>query len=409
MVAALALSTSPVVLLARQNSALAGGAPSDAISPVLWVVIYGAALLFAHARGLAVLRLVFRSWLIVAIMLLAVLSSAWSADPRLTLHRSLVLCLSTFFGAYMALRLSPAALLRLLAIVLLGLLAVSVVLAVGLPAYGIDHVNGTGYDWRGVFATKNSLGRFAALSTLVWSIEWWRGFRRLVSAAAVMVSLASLYGSNSRTSMAVCVLLLVFISTVPLLRARSYLAPAAVSFLALILMSVSYWFVQHVNLVLQSVGATGNLTGRTAIWNVVWVMIKKHVMWGYGYGAFWRGFTGPSGVVWDILDYKTPHSHNAFLDVWLELGAVGVILVVTLLVLGVARGWQYMRMTQDRTGAWPIVFVLFVFFSNLTESGLTAGNSLSWIVLVAIVNQTSLPKSELAAADDHAMSYVLGG
>jgi O-antigen ligase len=119
-------------------------------------------------------------------------------------------------------------------------------------------------------------------------------------------------------------------------------------------------------------------------------MAHHHFLFGYGYGAFWRGIGGPSAWVWAAVGSTPPHSHNGFLDAWLDLGLVGVILVVTALIAALASAWKVMRIPGPIVRSWPFVFVLFLLLSNLTESSLVARNSLSWTLFVAVTAATQL-------------------
>ena len=87
--------------------------------PVLQVVSYGIYLvtvaLFVRRLG-SLLPLLARNWLLLAIALLAILSSLWSLDPALTLRRGAALLATTLFGIYLAARFPPPELLRLLGV-----------------------------------------------------------------------------------------------------------------------------------------------------------------------------------------------------------------------------------------------------------------------------------------------------
>ena len=62
--------------------------------------------------------------------------------------------------------------------------------------------------------------------------------------------------------------------------------------------------------------------------------IAKRPVLGYGYQAFWLGLEGESYRIILAVSWVLAQAQNGFLDVMLEMGAVG--LVIVLLVFGFA-------------------------------------------------------------------------
>ena len=58
------------------------------------------------------------------------------------------------------------------------------------------------------------------------------------------------------------------------------------------------WLWAHADVVTADVGKDATLTGRTDLWNVAITMIARRPWLGYGYGGFWRGWTGESAEFW---------------------------------------------------------------------------------------------------------------
>src|SRR5262249_16324465 len=132
---------------------------------------------------------------------LAVVSTAWSGAPSLTLQRGIALALTTGFALVLATRFTPREILALLAAVLAAVAVVSLALVVLDPALGLDHERGD--TWRGAFTTKNELGRMMTFGALVWILRFWHGHgRRIVSVAFSLLMVVLVAGSGSRTSLA---------------------------------------------------------------------------------------------------------------------------------------------------------------------------------------------------------------
>jgi len=107
--------------------------------------------------------------------------------------------------------------------------------------------------------------------------------------------------------------------------------------------------------------------------------------WGYGYNAFWRGADGPSVGVWQLLSWPAPHAHNGLLNLWLDLGLIGVFLFMAGFSRCTRRAIRYLRSERNSFLApWPSIFLGFFFLSNLTESSMVDSNSIFWIVYVSV-------------------------
>lgn len=102
----------------------------------------------------------------------------------------------------------------------------------------------------------------------------------------------------------------------------SILAASLVAFALLVVLRVQNYFGPWMASVL---GKTTSLTGRTEIWDFVFDMInRKTLLLGYG-------VSGHNSLVVNGRTYA--HAHNEFLDVWLNSGLIGVILLLVLLAL----------------------------------------------------------------------------
>lgn len=76
-----------------------------------------------------------------------------------------------------------------------------------------------------------------------------------------------------------------------------------------------------------STGRDESLSGRDELWIKVWQEANKNPILGVGYGAFWTEGKGRELV----QTWNPRQSHNAFLDVFVELGIAGVLMVLFLI------------------------------------------------------------------------------
>lgn len=93
--------------------------------------------------------------------------------------------------------------------------------------------------------------------------------------------------------------------------------------------------------VLAAFGKDSDMTGRLEIWAQVWERAITHPVVGNGYSSPWvpwdPGFAG-----W-IVDHKLTvfHAHNMWLDVFFQLGVVGVLLMATAWAALAWRAWFF--------------------------------------------------------------------
>jgi exopolysaccharide production protein ExoQ len=349
---------------------------------MLSLAVYLVAGFLTLRRRAAVAELVSRNRFLFALVGLACLSVAWSAVPGTTASKAVALLLTTVLGVYLATTFDMRELAALVAWVLLFLLVASAVMVRLRPGLGLDHIRGDA--WRGLFTTKNELGRIAVLAAAVWLVRaLTRSGNVLFALGAVGFALYVLQVSGSKTGLVVALLLAAFLAALPALRAHYSIAIPAATLLALAGVVSFHWVAAHSDAALNTVGGDSTLTGRSEIWAAVWSMISAHPWLGYGFGAFWRGFDGPSAQVWATIGATPPHSHNGVLDLWLDLGVGGVVLVAGAFLVTVHRAARALRGDWGVEAVFPAALLAFLVLFNLTESTLLRQHSIFWVLFVA--------------------------
>jgi O-antigen ligase len=321
-----------------------------------------------------------------ALVGLGVVSTAWSVAPDVTQRRGVAWVLTTLFGVYLAARFDTRTLLKLLAAAL-GLAAVmSALFAIALPAYGVHSQLHAG-AWRGVYPQKNTLGQVMVLGTVVFmvlrpSLGRWRW----VGTCGAALCAALVLASTSKTAL---VILATMGALTVLFRSLRWHFTLAVPFMIGCVMvggSMALWLAARAEGLLTAMGKDPTLTGRTPMWEVVWDMIMRRAALGYGYSAFWvSGPNSPAREVAQVLEWETPHAHNGFLDLGLQVGLIGVALFFVGFAVAAVRGVKLLRSTPDALGMWPILFLSFILLYNMTESGLGARHNLFWVLYAATV------------------------
>jgi exopolysaccharide production protein ExoQ len=360
--------------------------PTDQRLTIISLGVYLIAGLLVLKRRTAVLELVRRNRFLFGLVGLAALSVAWSDSPGTTAWRAFALGLTTILGVYLATAFETVELASLLAWVLLAIVLLGVFLAEFRPAYGLDHLRGDA--WRGAFTTKNELGRIAVLAAAVWIVRLvTRHGNLLLALGAIFVSLYALDRSASKTGTLVALMLVAFVAVLPALRAHVSIAVPAGALLAGAGILSFEWLARHSDAALNTVGANSTFTGRSEIWAAVWTMISAHPWLGYGFGAFWRGLDGPSAQVWATVGATPPHAHNGVLDLWLDLGFAGVLLLAGSFLVTAGRALRALREAWSIETVFPVVLLAFLVLFNLSESTLLKPHSAFWVLYVAAAVQ----------------------
>jgi len=351
-----------------------------AIQAVIYVLLIG----FAALRWRTIMRVArgeASTWLLSG---LAVASGLWSADPFLSARRGLILVATTGFGLYLAARFSVKQQLRILsfALAIAAVLSVSVVLL--LPYYGIMPTSAPP-GWRGVFPHKNPFGLIMALTALVFLIRATGRVRhRFVFGCAVLT--ATILTCLSRSVTAILVAILVFL-IVPCLRVMRGSVTRTMTMFAALQMAVvvaSLAVVTNLDSLFRLVQRDSSLTGRTYLWSLVLLKIRAHPLLGYGLNGFW-GVSGESASIWRAAGWIPLSAHNGVLDLWLSLGAVGVLMFVVGYVVGLKRAVRLLRSSTAPECVWPLAYMLFFVLCNLDETLLLRQNSIYWVLYVAAV------------------------
>jgi O-antigen ligase len=380
---ALFLSLNAVVPLVFDPTGTASEVARDPVSQPAWLVVVLFTLIVAVRFHREIISAAAANSPIVCLCCLALLSAGWSATGALTFRYALELSFATVLGLYMGARLGIPRLVRITSWVMVAVLALSVVFALALPKYGLDPYHDE--RWRGVFTTKNELGRLMVLGGLVWAVRVFarETNRKLGSLLVIGFGLVG-YESGSRTALAVAVML---VGAGMLAWPVSGTAEALIPIKGLIVTSLALvLFLTYDNqtALLNLVGADHALTGRAGIWSAVVSAIGAHLWLGYGFDAFWRGAVGPSLDVWRSSGVRTPHSHNGYLDLLLGLGTIGFAVFLAAVAIVLRRAVEALRVGAGSARTFPFLFLAVFLLYNITESSLVSRRSIDWILFVAV-------------------------
>lgn len=318
---------------------------------------------------------------LLAFVVLAAASVAWSLDPPVTARR--LIRVATIVAASIAFVLMawhPRRFQGVLRPVITLVLGASLVFGMAWPELAIhqDPSAVLAGAWHGLANHKNGLGDLACIGLLLWGHAWLSREAHAVRALLGMsLAAACLVLSRSSTSLVATAFTLLFLAF--LLRSPAALRRAMPWLVALFVAALlAYTLVvlrvlPGLHTLLSPIGAiTGKdmtFTGRTEIWDIMFEHIRLHPWLGTGYGAYWTG-TGQSAPSFEFvvkLGFDPASAHNGYLDVLNELGAVGLAVLLAYLVTFV---WQALRLLPAHRTQAALFLALFMqqAVTNLAES-----------------------------------------
>ena len=316
------------------------------------------------------------------------LSTLWTINSETTSRRAFAFVATSLFGLYFGARFRGGEGVVMIARVGVGLAVGSLLAAIAYPTMGVAHDINAG-DWRGLWYEKNSLGAimalgaFSCVSAAMITGKGWRW----AAGAALCIFLVLM--SKSKTAL-LCVLLPAAIYIVVWLMRRGPAIAVAAVFLAVTAgAAVVGVLTLAPGIAFNALGKDATLTGRTQIWASLFRRIAEQPLTGYGYAAFWEKTSLPAKIVRRETGWSVPTAHNGWIDVLVQIGWVGAVLMAMLLavvlICGVVRG----RRTMD--GSWAIVFTATYLLRSLSESVLIQPNSFDWMLFVFAGTTVMLP------------------
>ena len=372
------------------NGALPTG-PLDVESPAVMFIFAGVYLVILFLlllRQGIVWRVPTVNPVLTALVILAFVSAAWSVFPDVTLRRSVALTFTTLFGLYLALRWRLEEAVAMLATGLGLLILLSFVFVAAVPQIGVDQDIHRG-AWKGVFFQKNVTGRMIVWFSL--SVLWldWMGCRpKWLLRGSFLAAFLLLVMSRSGTGLLSTIMVAVVMLSVRLLRVNIRTLIPALAFLGFGVLVAAALISADFREAMYMIGRDATLTGRTELWRFAREMLKDDFVLGYGYAAFWYGLYGPASYYttgWGITSV-----HNGWLEVLLDVGIAGLLMMVYLMGRLLFGGVLVARYVDWREAPWILAVALGLLAVSISESVFLERHSLNWVVFTLGVTRVAI-------------------
>jgi O-antigen ligase len=324
-----------------------------------------------HQGVLPISLLAFLGW--------AAISLFWSEYQWATIAGLGYLGVFTALGLYIALMRDTIQIVRAFGDVLRVVLVVSLALEVfsGLlidqPIHflGIQGHLDTAGPIQGLLGTRNQLGVVALIAAVTFgtelrtkSITPGLAVSSLALAGATMAFTRSPLIGGTIVVLAVAIVALYALRRVPAAH-RTFAQLVLLGGVAVV--ALIAWALRDRIISLSNAG--GELDYRLRLWNQMTGLIRLNPIEGWGWIGHWRVGISPFQAF--ATDERIPRSGvNAYLDVWFQLGIVGIVVFVVLAGLAFVRSWLLAGRRRSVVFAWPALVLVVLLVSALFESSL---------------------------------------
>lgn len=352
-------------------------------------------------------------------MLLATLSIAWSFYPGASALAVLTQWATTIIAVALGLVLSWGEILRTLGVALRWIVALSLLFELWvalwvreplLPNFvNFEQPIPKAFYWsrdlllsggpiEGIVGNRNLLGFVALLAVIVsliqlaadtvqrgWGIAW------------LIVSVATLLLTRSATvtvaTLAVAVVAAFAMWTrrrPPEKRLPVYLTAALVAIASVITVTLAW------TPLLKLLGKSSDLTFRFEIWSRVSDLANERPFLGWGWVGYWNPWVEPFNDLAVFRGVTYLQAHNAWLDIALQLGALGLIIFTTLVLSTLWRSWfiavdqprDAVPYSSYRVGALlPLLLMTALLVQSLAESRILVEGGWTLLIMCAFLSK----------------------
>jgi O-antigen ligase len=271
-------------------------------------------------------------WTTAALLIMLTCSIVWSVAPSQTVFKLTVL------AAVLLASLGIGARFELSEIYSMVVCCCLFFIGIGFVSEMFSGTLRLGGDYRFVGTCHpNTQAIYAAFLCMI-SRQYIKGIDRanLLGLCLLVIGFAVLALTKSRTTLAGAIAGMVAIQIVSARGANRIPLVAIIFLLTGMLLIGSNLLSQQATELLGQTATMGrsedvsSLTGRLPLWEELLVWIDKRPVYGYGYLAFWTAERVED--LSETFKWEIPHGHNMFLDTMLDVGWIGVTILVLMLV-----------------------------------------------------------------------------
>jgi len=136
--------------------------------------------------------------------------------------------------------------------------------------------------------------------------------------------------------------------------------------------------------VFEFLGKSPDMTHRTDIWKSVFNLVSERPLEGWGFTGVWVPGVEPFSGLIVINGIEYFQAHNSYLEMALQLGAVGLVLFLILLTRTFIKTWRLGVHHSHVLYLWPLLLLVTQLIRGITESRLLVQSAMFMVIIFAI-------------------------
>ncbi|GAA4915553.1 O-antigen ligase family protein [Actinomycetospora succinea] len=297
-----------------------------------------------------------------------ILSTIWSVAPFSTLPAATAIVLLITATTLVRRVMSQQEFLEVVAVAFRVVLLVSILTAIVVPSVGLVDENYQTGALKGLFVHRNLLA-FMALIALATFVALRKIRSRRVTVMDTVLSVACLLAAQSQTVLVAALGTALVIVVLRWVRRFTGFSRVIIGTLSLAsILTLVYMAIFSFAEIVSGLGRDSTLTGRTDVWPAVLEQIERSPLLGLGWNAAWREGLPDTQRMWRAAGFKMYHSHDGYLDMMLQLGLVGLVLLVIALLGAIVLAVRAFVRDRIQLSAWSVAVAMALVLVNLTES-----------------------------------------
>lgn len=163
------------------------------------------------------------------------------------------------------------------------------------------------------------------------------------------------------------------------------------------------------NTIFALLGKSADLTNRGEIWDAVIGLATQRPAQGWGWVSYWVPWVEPFTDLAANNGVRQLHAHNAWLDIWLQLGILGLVVFGALALSALVRSWLLAidgsQTVARSTGTYtalsllPLLLLVCLLVQSVAESKLLVEYGLALLVIVAVKTKAPISPTATPAPD----------
>ena len=239
---------------------------------------------------------------------------------------------------------------------------------------------------QGLLGNANLVAAWALIGVITFAIEIGvTKSRKTLSIASLVASLAMILVSKSAGIIFASIAVLLAAAVSLLAEGKDRDTRHRYYRIAWSLAGVAMFFVLVFRrAVFDLLGKSPDMTHRSEIWRRVLSLISQRPLEGWGFTGVWVPGVKPYEGLVVINGESYYQAHNAYLDMWLQLGAVGLVLFIVLLTRTFVKTWRLGVHHTNVLYLWPLLVLITQLVRGVTESRLLVQSSMMMLILFAV-------------------------